>query len=317
MYIAKWTYFIVFVQLLTAISGRATEDEYSNDPNVFELTPSTFDKVIHNTNYTSIVKFYAPWCGYCQQFKPVVKKLGKFFNQDSKYDVHVAAVNCDKEYNKQLCAQYQVQSFPTVMIFRPPKYTNGDVVKNKRAASEVYNGERSLKSLVAFANSRIKNYATRFHNVNSDNLKSWFNKDQEDQFKKVLLLTSSNSVSPLLKSLAIDFLNTVKFGMISLKKNDKLPTTFEVDGVAKTLPINEDDKVPVLLYYDEEAEEFKSFNQSEKEKLNDKVKISEWIIQQTKVNPVEGPLSKKEKKYYSNYRTGKKVKKTSVEHDEL
>ncbi|KAK6201240.1 thioredoxin-like protein [Scheffersomyces amazonensis] len=311
----KWTHLLLVIQLVAVIVARATEDEYKDDPNIFELTPSNFDKVIHKTNYTSIVKFYAPWCGYCQQLKPVYKKLGKFLHEDSQYDVNVAAVNCDKEYNKPLCSQYQVQGFPTVMVFRPPKYVSGNEVKNTRAASEIYNGERNLKAMVSFVTSRLKNYTKRFHNINSESLKAWLGRDVNSGFSKVLLLTSNSQVSPLFKSLAIDFLSSVKFGTVTIKNVKDIPNHIEIDGKEVELSTDvENISLPLLLYYDDSTSTFKRYSQNGK--LNNKKKISQWIVDETNSQPVEGPLSKKEKKYYSNYRSGKKVKK-QVPHDEL
>ncbi|ABN66825.2 predicted protein [Scheffersomyces stipitis CBS 6054] len=304
---------ILFLSIALSVSARAEGDEYASDPNIYELTPSNFDKVIQKTNYTSIVKFYAPWCGYCQQLKPAYKKLGKYLHQDSQYAVNVAAVNCDKDYNKPLCAQYKISGFPTVMVFRPPKHVDGkEYRKNEKHASEVYNGERSLKAMVQFLNSRLKNYVKKIPGFASETFNSWTTAD--DSFSKVILLTKSQQVSPLLKSLAIDFLNSVKFGMISSKslKGDEVI----VDGKEFALPKNEDGSIalPALFYYDKEKGELVHYKNDGK--LNDKKKISQWVVSVSGATPAEGPLSKKEQKYYYKYRTGKKAKK-NVEHDEL
>lgn len=170
MYIS---YLLSLLNVLLLVTARAQGDEYASDPNIFELTASNFDKVIHGSNYTSIVKFYAPWCGYCQQLKPVWKKLGKAVGRDSKLSVNVAAVNCDKDYNKPLCAQYQISGFPTVMVFRPPKYDKNKAMSGKRQrhASEAYNGQRTVKAMLQFLGSRLKNYVKKVHNLDSDLIK--------------------------------------------------------------------------------------------------------------------------------------------------
>ncbi|CAI5759693.1 unnamed protein product [Candida verbasci] len=297
--------FIQFIHLLSLLSiVISLQDSYTLDSNIFELTSSNFNKVIHNSNYTSIVKFYAPWCQYCQKLKPVWTKLGKFIN-DSKYSINVASVNCDKDYNKQLCSQYKISGFPTLMVFRPPKFSKGAAsVNTKNHASEVYNGERSVKSIVNFITSRIKNYVKKFHNINSDGLKEWLEEKEGGGGVKVLLITKANSISPLLKSLAIDYLNKVDFAMIGkLNEDSKL---LEIDGVEVTIAPSTSS---TLLYYDKEDHKFIKYEESKK--LNDKLQIEKWISKISNISPVEGPLSKKGKKF-SKYRGVKKV-----EHDEL
>ncbi|KAI3403551.2 hypothetical protein KGF56_003596 [Candida oxycetoniae] len=289
-----------FLNSLVASSKR---DEYSNDPNVFELTATNFNKIIHHTNYTTVVKFYAPWCGYCQQLKPVWTKLANHFAKDSQLAINVASLNCDKYENKQLCSQYRIQGFPTLMVFRPPKFgEDGNWKKSKRHASEVYTGPRNLKSISQFATSRIKNYVKKLHNMDND-FKDWVS--QNSDTPKVLLINKSNSVSPLLKTLAIDYLSRVDFAMLG-KHNDEAKVV-SLDGKEVEIPITEKS---TLFYYDGESGKLIAYDESKK--LDDKLNLSKWISKVTGVEPVEGPLSKKGRKL-EKYRTGKK----KVEHDEL
>ena len=296
------TYLLSLFQVVLLVTARAQADEYAADPNIYELTASNFNKVIHGSNYTSIVKFYAPWCGYCQQLKPVWKKLGKSIGTGSKLSVNVAAVNCDKDYNKPLCAQYQIQGFPTVMVFRPPKYDEAKVKSGKKLkhASESYTGQRTVKAMLQFLSSRLKNYVKKVHNLDSD-LIQWISDEDKP---KVLLVAKSNLISPLLKSLAIDFLTKVDFAMYG-KYNDQ-PTSIEINGKAVDIPKIDSS---TLLYFDREGGKFVAYDATEK--LNDKTQISKWISTVAHVDAVEGPLSKRGKKLLK-YK-GKK----NVEHDEL
>lgn len=287
-------------------------DFYSSDNNIYELTASNFDKVVHKSNYTTIVEFYAPWCGYCNQLKPAYQKLGKFIQKDSKYAINVAAVNCDKNYNKQLCGEQQVSGFPTLKVFRPPKYdANNKPLKPTRHMAEVYQGERGFKSLVNFLTTRIKNYVKKLHLI--DHINQWINDVNNSDYRyKVLLLTTGNSVSPTYKSIAIDFLNSVKFGYLTVK--DKLDTkSVNIGDVKVELPINDSDATPMLFLID--TVETSILRYIPDTKMSDKLRLSEWLMQKTGHVPIEGELSKKDKQYYSNYRMGKKAKK--IDHDEL
>ncbi|RCK65017.1 Protein disulfide-isomerase MPD1 [Candida viswanathii] len=295
-----WTRLLALFSLAILVTSRAQEDDYANDDNIYELTPSNFDKVVHKSNYTTIVKFYAPWCGYCQQLKPTYKKLGKYIHDTAKYAVNVASVNCEK--HKALCSQHQIRGFPTLMVFRPPKHKSGKQARAQNHANEVYQGERSVKSMTKFLTSRLKNYVTKFHNVKSQGIAQWF----QDEKPNVLLITDANLISPLLKSIAIDFLERVNIGVIT--KLNLEPHIIEVDGTDVEIPAA---SKSTLFYFDKNNKKLVPYDKSDK--LSDKEVISQWIIDKTKVQPIEGPLSKKEKKYYSKYRTGKR----KVEHDEL
>jgi protein disulfide-isomerase A6 len=61
------------------------------------------------------VEFYAPWCGHCQRLAPEWKKAAT----NLKGLVNIAAVDCDVEQNKGLCAMYEIQGFPTIKVFSP------------------------------------------------------------------------------------------------------------------------------------------------------------------------------------------------------
>lgn len=300
---ASWLRLLTLSFFLLFVASRETGDVYASDPNVYELTPLNFDKVVHRSNYTSIVKFYAPWCGYCKQLLPFWHKLGKFMHKDGKYGVHVAAVNCDREINKQLCASYRVQGFPTLIVFRPPKYAPGKALPKSRHVPEPYNGQRTLKAMADFVSSRIKNYVSRVHKLES------LPKFLEGPGPRVLLISKNTNISPVYKTMAIDFLSTVSFGYFNMKAAS--PATITVNGKDVDLPIQEGDTLPILVYWDSEKSAFVKY---EKEKLNDKHDMEEWVQKVTGVKPSEGGLSKRDKKYYSKYR-GEKRKE--VDHDEL
>lgn len=309
-------YLCFFISAILA-NGARSGDEYHRDKNIYELTPSNFDKVIQKSNYTSIVKFYAPWCGYCQKLKPIYKKLGEIMQRDGKYAVNVASVNCDKNYNKELCARYKISGFPTLLVFRPPKYDSNSKSKFSsdiyRHAVETYNGERSLSSIVSYLKARIKNYVKRFNNIKSPLFSDWIN--QEDNFKRVVLLKNAQKISSLYKTIAIDFLDTVKFAMVTVKnQNDLESNVLKINDSEVTLPVNSTDELPILLALDADKKTFQRPPASLD--INNKEEISRWLMELFNVEPKEGTLSKKDKKFYSKYRSGKKRKSHNL-HDEL
>lgn len=277
---------------LTWLAVAAAGDSYAQDPNVYELTPSNFNKVVHGSNYTTVVKFYAPWCGYCQKLEPIYHKLARFLHRDGKYAVQVAAVNCDADANKPLCQKHKVQGFPTVMVFRPPKFVRGKTKKAKHVP-EVYNGERTLAPMVEFSTSRIKNYVKKFHSIASAQFGKWLLPASDEGLHKVVLVTTLTSISPLLRTLAIDFLDSTVFSAV-LAKDYAGSASVEVDGEEVALPLKEDEQFPVLLVYKPQTREFVRYKGK---KLKNKDKIEKWLMDTTGAVPSEGGLSKKEEKH--------------------
>ncbi|KAJ8145431.1 hypothetical protein OY671_001481 [Metschnikowia pulcherrima] len=271
----------------TALAGSS--GFYAKDTNIYELTPSNFDKVVLGSNYTTIVEFYAPWCGYCKQLKPVYHKLAKYIQEDANLAVNVASVNCDEPNSKPLCSKYRVQGYPTLMVFRPPKYSRHSPTSGKHIP-ETYNGQRELPAMVEHLTTRLKNYVKKFHNLSSKSFPEWLNAD--DGLEKVVVLSKSDGVSSLLKSLAIDFLDTLSVASVSVKQPVSNPVIkFEENEIE--VPLKENDSLPVLLVYKKDEKKFVRYKGKN---LKNMEKVQQFIIDTAGVVPSEGTLSKKEKK---------------------
>jgi thioredoxin 1 len=58
-----------------------------------------------------MVDFWAPWCGPCKGFAPVFERVS-----EANPDAQFLKVNTDEE--QELGSAFQIQSIPTLMIFR-------------------------------------------------------------------------------------------------------------------------------------------------------------------------------------------------------
>lgn len=62
-----------------------------------------------------IVLYYADWCGYCQQFKPVWEELKKRLSKQSKPICHIGEV---ESANMQHLPDVEVRSYPTIQFYK-------------------------------------------------------------------------------------------------------------------------------------------------------------------------------------------------------
>ena len=77
---------------------------------VVELTNDIFETTIKENDFV-IIDFWAPWCGPCQNFAPIYKKVSEEYP-----DIVFAKVNTEDEV--ELARHFQIRSIPTLMIFR-------------------------------------------------------------------------------------------------------------------------------------------------------------------------------------------------------
>ncbi|EXJ57250.1 hypothetical protein A1O7_07597 [Cladophialophora yegresii CBS 114405] len=184
---------------------------YSKSSPVLQVTAKNYDSLIAQSNHTSIVEFYAPWCGHCKNLQPAYEKAAKSLAGLAK----VAAVDCDDEANKAFCGQMGVQGFPTLKIVKPGS-------KPGRPVVEDYMGPRSAKGIVEAVKDKIPNHVKK---LQGDALATWL--EDKATPAKAIIFTDKGTTSPLVKSLAIDFLGTIAFAQV----RDK--ATAEAHGVSK------------------------------------------------------------------------------------
>ncbi|KAI1076202.1 thioredoxin-domain-containing protein [Whalleya microplaca] len=176
---------------------------YPKNSPVVQVNAKNYDQLIARSNHTSVVEFYAPWCGHCQNLKPAYEKAAKNLDGLAK----VAAVNCDDDENKQLCGMMGVKGFPTLKTVRPGKGKAGKPVV------EDYNGPRTAKGIVDAVVDKINNHVRRVADKDLDAFLA-----ADNATAKAILFTEKGTTSALLKSLAIDFLDVVTVAQIRNKE---------------------------------------------------------------------------------------------------
>ncbi|CAB4304582.1 unnamed protein product [Prunus armeniaca] len=134
--IAEFALQQIKVLLKDRLSGKATGGpSEKSEPNAsVELNSQNFDELVVKSKELWIVEFFAPWCGHCKKLAPEWKKAAK--NLQGK--VKLGHVDCDVE--KSLMSRFNVQGFPTILIFGADKDT-----------PLPYEGARTAKAIESFA----------------------------------------------------------------------------------------------------------------------------------------------------------------------
>lgn len=84
-----------------------------------------------------LVDFFATWCAPCRTFAPTVETVAK------EYAGKLRVLKIDIDKNPDLARQYQIQSVPTLMIFK-----NGEVLCRQSGMMGVVELRKVLEQFV-------------------------------------------------------------------------------------------------------------------------------------------------------------------------
>jgi thioredoxin 1 len=79
--------------------------------NINDVTDTTFQSEVLESETPVLVDFWAPWCGPCRVVAPVLEEIAS-----EREDLRVVKLNVDD--NQQTAAQYGILAIPTMLLFR-------------------------------------------------------------------------------------------------------------------------------------------------------------------------------------------------------
>jgi thioredoxin 1 len=82
-----------------------------------EITDSSFQDAVLNSDKPVLVDFWAVWCGPCRTLGPIIEEVANDFEGKAV----VGKVDVDN--NQDISMKYGIRNIPTVLIFK-----NGEVV---------------------------------------------------------------------------------------------------------------------------------------------------------------------------------------------
>lgn len=95
---------------------------------IMEISDSSFDAEVLQSDKPAMVDFWAPWCGPCKAIAPIVDDLSQTYGDNIKF------TKCNVDDNPVTPGKYGIKAIPTLIFFKDGKVVEqitGMVAKSK------------------------------------------------------------------------------------------------------------------------------------------------------------------------------------------
>ncbi len=99
---------------------------------IIEISDSTFEQEVLQSEVPVLVDFWAPWCGPCRAIAPIVEELA------NEYADKLRVAKCNVDDNPKTPSRYGIRAIPTLIIFKGGNVSEqitGAVAKSQIAAA--------------------------------------------------------------------------------------------------------------------------------------------------------------------------------------
>uniref|UniRef100_A0A8C2CRH8 protein disulfide-isomerase n=1 Tax=Cyprinus carpio TaxID=7962 RepID=A0A8C2CRH8_CYPCA len=128
-------------------------DEITEEKDVLVLHSVNFDRALSENKYL-LVEFYAPWCGHCRSLEPIYAEVAGLLKNESS-EARLAKVDAAEE--RDLAAEFNVDSFPTLKFFKDG---------NRQNVTD-FSGKRTVKGITRWLERHTGPSATVLNDVKS------------------------------------------------------------------------------------------------------------------------------------------------------
>ncbi len=78
---------------------------------VEDINSDKFESEVLKSKVPVVIDFWAPWCGPCRIFSPIIDEVSK------SYDGKVKFLKMNTDENENIASEYNIMSIPSVLLF--------------------------------------------------------------------------------------------------------------------------------------------------------------------------------------------------------
>ncbi len=108
----------VLLALVAALPGCSQPEPTPPEIEPVHLDASNFTPVVLEADKPVLVDFYTTSCGHCRTIEPVVRQLAAY------YEGRAVVARIDAEKSEQISKKYQVDAYPTFLLFKDGREVN-------------------------------------------------------------------------------------------------------------------------------------------------------------------------------------------------